>query len=312
MAATDQDPATEPLRRVFITGLARSGTTLLANLLNAQPQAKVWSDALQAPFIMAERSGGFARPLGPRERNVALSWLDFQLQGTPHRTALRADDFATVGELYQRVLEEVAGPTIKIVGHKINGFGPGTRVFGELLAQTDVRCICVLRDVRDVVLSQRNHIHGKATATDRWTRWAREAFALRDHPRVVVVRYEDLVTSPAAALEPIERLLGIRVALDLSELRHIDQPWVENSAFHDVQRLFDPRPAGRWREHLADPAVREAAWRNASALATWDYPPFPEAFRRRERLRFARHELAQLARTARRRVRRVLGRQAGE
>lgn len=275
-------------KHVFISGIARSGTTLVANLLNAQSDAIVWSDSLAGPLICADRFGGFDARLTARQRDVALSWLDMQLQGLPHSTRIKPGDFDTVGAFYKQLLDEIASPTTRLVGHKVNGYGAGTAVFEQLLEQTDVRCVYVLRDVRDVVLSQSHHLHATTTHLETWKAAAKAAWALRTHPKLVVVRYEDLVRAPAKAVESLSRMLGIDIDVDLAQLRYRDQPWIENSAFHDVDRVFDTRPVERWREHVDDELVRYAAWSCASELRLWGYPPFPVSFRPREVLAFTR------------------------
>jgi hypothetical protein len=294
-----------PRRHVFITGIARSGTTLVANLLHAQPHVTIWSDALQGALAAAQRCGGFARTLSARERNIALSWVDHELQHLPLRPRIKPADFSNVRELYARVLEAAAKDDDWVVGHKVNGHGPHGEVFWRLLEETEVYAVCVIRDIRDVVLSQSNHLHASVTPFDHWRALGTLAARLRAHPRVIVIKFEDLIRDPAAAVRPLSERLGIPITTELTELRYADQPWLENSAFHDVDRLFDPRALARWRDHRSDPLVREAAFRCQAELALLGYPEFGESFSLVERARFIRRAarargIAQLGRLRRR------------
>lgn len=278
----------ESRKHVFITGFARSGTSLLANLLNRQPHVTVWGDGYAAPLAVAEAIGGFRRGLRPEERSQALARHKLALANQAANTTLSPDDFATTGEFYRRVLDELARQDDIVVGHKVTGYGPHTDVFRLVLEETDVHCICVLRDVRDVVLSQR-HRTGTSIDPDSWNLFARRARALLEHPRLAVIRYEDLIRDTEATLAPIGALLGIHIDTGVETLTaRADQPWTENSSFHDVGRLFDPRPIERWREYVHDPTVRFAAWWCSDELSRWGYASFPESFSWRERARFAR------------------------
>lgn len=274
--------------QLFLTGFAKSGTTLLANLLGAQPHFTIRSDGIAAPLGAAAEVGGFHRELPPHLRNRALAMHRQSLVVHGLETRIRPGDFRTAGELYARALAEIARPDDLVVGHKLTAFGPHTAVFDALLRETEVRCVCILRDVRDVVLSQKNSLLGSAVDPDTWLAFARRSRELDGHPRVAVVRYETLVEDPERALAPIARLLGMPIAHDLERSTLRGRPWRDNSSFHDVEQTFDRRPVGRWREATADPSVRFAAWWCADELARSGYPKFGEPFSWQERVRFAR------------------------
>lgn len=275
-------------KHLFVTGFARSGTTLLANLLAAQPRFTIVGESHAAPLGAAQEAGGFHVPLSARDRNRALSWHKLWIEGKPTASRIGPDDFRTAGELYRLALDEIARPDDLVVGHKVTGYGPHTPVFRQVLDELDVRCVCVVRDVRDVVLSQSHRMVGRTIEPRTWTVASHTLRELRGHPRLAIVRYEDLVRDPVHALAPVSAVLATPLTTEVGALAHHDQPWRDNSSFHDVTRLFDARPVERWREHTADPVVRFAAWSCAEELARWNYPAFPEAFSWRERARFAR------------------------
>src|SRR4029453_7674218 len=68
--------------------------------------------------------------------------------------------------------------------------------------------ICMLRDPRDVVTSRHRHDMTRYWAPLRlWKRNLRHAKTIFDHPRVILVRYEDLVTKPDKVQADIARRL---------------------------------------------------------------------------------------------------------
>jgi hypothetical protein len=289
-------------QRFFVSGFARSGTTLLAGLLDAQPQFSCVAESHVAPLLAADAAGGFHVDLSREARNRLLARHRFTVAGTPFATRIRPNDFRTADEFYRLALEEVARPDDLVVGHKINGYGPHKEVFGKLLVETDVRCIHILRDARDVLLSQSNFIVESVIDPQLWVTAAQRLRELGEHPRLAIVRYEELVRDPARALAPVEKLLGLPLVTELRTLAYRGHPWVDNSSFHDVDRLFDSRAVERWRAHTHVPVVRFAAWRCADELARWGYAPFPESFSWRERARFARAAAVRRASSAARPV----------
>jgi protein-tyrosine sulfotransferase len=126
-------------------------------------------------------------------------------------------------------------------------------------------CLCV-RDGRAVVNSLRTHprhriVEGRLEQTgavndleeciSRWLREANAGLQFAEHPRVLIVRYEDVVTDPKAALLP----LLVRVGLE----------WVpEMTRFHEIRRRsrdiarFPQNPEAT--QPLYDLAVEK--WRN--------------------------------------------------
>jgi hypothetical protein len=260
--------SSEP-RQVLIMGRPRTGTTLVSNLLNSQPRSTVLSDLLSTPLMEARRRGGFERALTAVERNRCLFAVKWELRATSRRLEVGPDGFRTLAELYDRALRALGSPGDHVVGHKIAGL---EQVLPQVLEQTAVRCIYVVRDVRDVALSQWNvSPRGITLSIYAWKQGVQIARSLAPHPRLLLLRFEDLVTDPARAVRPVEALLGRPVRTDLEELRHDAAPWIENSAFHDVERVLDPRPSGRWRREPDHPLVRHAAWACASELEQLGY-----------------------------------------
>lgn len=130
------------------------------------------------------------------------------------------------------------------------------------------RFILMLRDGRDVVCSLRYRV-GYANFSDRLDRWIYDNLAgmpFWDHPQVMIVRYEDLVTEPHPTLQAICTFLGVTydaAMLNYSADEHlwyseaVEKPahiithadHMKNRNWQINQPLFDGR--GRWKEEMS-------------------------------------------------------------
>lgn len=266
---------------VVVLGLPRSGTTLVANLLNSQPNCTVYHDFLSAPLYAAKTVGGFDRVLDPRMRNRVMG----QIQ--PDVTGFECSAPTLLG-IYMAALQAIAREGDTVVGHKVVGEFALTE---PVLTTTDVRVIYVLRDVRDVVLSHWEFGWDNIDAAiERWRQAAAAVSRIEQHPRVAIIRFEKLIRCPHAELEPVEKLLGFPINVDLPQLRSrsADPRWHHNSSFHDLKGLFDRQAVERWRQHATTPLVRYAtfACRRELAAGGYDCAPLAE-LSPRERLKFA-------------------------
>jgi hypothetical protein len=140
----------------------------------------------------------------------------------------------------------------------------------EILALLpQARAVVMVRDPRDVLLSQksrwrRRRLSTGVRATRRnalrtwagynpttisllWRSGARLAQRWRDDPRVVVVRFEDLLAKPEVVVAEVCEHLGLDFRPEM-----LDVPRVGSSHQPDrpEQRGIDPGAAGRWRTGL--------------------------------------------------------------
>lgn len=116
----------------------------------------------------------------------------------------------------------------------------------------NVTAIYVVRDPRDVVVSMHKKHPGRYYSNLRfWLDADRVAKSLQNHPRFIVVRYEDLVTDPDSvqlSLEKAMPFLSRRFAF--SEF-HLHAKISEQSAMAlNGVRPVDASSVGRWRQHL--------------------------------------------------------------
>lgn len=258
---------------LFVTGMFRSGTTLLEKLLCNHPALSVASQP--APYLWIELKRAFLATLGAADL-LPLGSLFPEPRYTPedfeeflrHRR-LDADELEdwlramrgysgqhTPVEPSPGLLDKLDGLSLSDVLRTLNravAHRPGARGFGSkeviceeylpYLLTCGFHVVLILRDPRDVLASMRGGRGEEFVGPARpllhdlrcWRRSAAYALALGDQPRCHVIRYEDLVRRP-------EGVLGELVeALEL-------EPYPEN-AFRDGIRDQAGRPWGANSSH---------------------------------------------------------------
>jgi hypothetical protein len=277
--------------RVILAGLPRSGTTLVATLLAGQRNVQFLTDYFPA-FVEAQRRTGkpWNVALAATERRIALALVRDQFLRVRHPVLVKLDAFSTLDELHRAVLAELATPADLWLGHKLL-LSPAE--LKAMLEQTDVRCLLLLRDPRDAALSFFHRTGGGVELYARtWRDTALLCRQLAGHPRLLALRFEDLVEDPPATLQRLGAWLGIEVDHTIGQLHfqrsraHGNTEWRENSAFQDVTGRFDRKPLGRWKSQADSPIVRYTAWVTRHEIAPWGYEPAALG-PRREQLRFA-------------------------
>ena len=126
----------------------------------------------------------------------------------------------------------------------------------------DLGFIFTIRDPRDVICS----IHtgeGYWVRPDRWVRAAEAIQRHRDHPRAMIVRYEELIRQPARVQGCISKKFGLAFRLPFSKC-HRDFDVDDTEGIHamhgarplDRSRIGHSRKTGEKRQLVAD-ALRD-------------------------------------------------------
>lgn len=280
--------------RLLIIGEQRSGTTLLADLFNAQPKMHVEVGRLGRALEAARRLGvDVEEPLSPRARHVIAHAVEA-------RPRLDPEAFTTVREFVCASLDQPARGDDRVVGSKEHG----PHELMEPLLGAGLRVLYIVRDVRDVILSRfyrgDPHLDQKILT---WKRSVREAGRIR-HQDFHLLRYEDLVRDPRGEFERVESALRLGLRPRLAEAWSLPAGRRTNTSFGQELRTIDATPVERWRAHEDEPWVRYAASVASSELAALGYEAGP-GVPFRERLDFGARWARVLALHAAGRVRRV-------
>lgn len=230
-------------RHIVIGGCPRSGTTLLRRTLDAHPGICCGPEtSLFLPGRM---------PLAPLAAGYGIPLEEIR--------ALRAGSVSQAA-----FIDAVAARYRTLRGRPrwAEKTPLNIRHARWILARwPEARIIHVVRDGRDVVCSLRTHaerrwVDGgwvKVPAPERsvaeWARrWVADTgagLALRDDPRVLTVRYEDLARTPAAEIARVLAFLGEPPVADLLAVEEDT-----TDARPDAAGPVSTRSIGRWREDL--------------------------------------------------------------
>ncbi len=147
----------------------------------------------------------------------------------------------------------------------------------------------VLRDGRAVVNSLRTHPRfvtraGRIVPTnvrndldgciDRWLRAVTSGLEFRQHPRVVELRYEDLVESPRTALEPVLQRLGLDWDPAVERHHEVRSANRDPNRFPNNQEATAPVDRGaleKWRTELSPEEVLQIESRGGTVLRLLGY-----------------------------------------
>jgi hypothetical protein len=205
----DQPPAP------FVVGVARSGTTLLRLMLDAHPDLAIPPETHFIPKL-AKALGELPKSVGEDElRRRALTlltehrrWPDFGLDPQElERRFEEAEPFEATNALrafYGLYAEKQGKPRW---GDKSPSYVRRMRRVHAVLPES--RFIHLIRDGRDVALSQLEVHHGNDEVADVAAEWvqgiekARNAAGRLGDDAYLEVRYEDLVEDPQPVLERV-------------------------------------------------------------------------------------------------------------
>lgn len=260
--------------RFFIVGIPRSGTTLIRTMLRQHPQIEVPGETNFLPKLIRLQPLWWRGGRLHRETFVRLVHANGRLAlNGLSRAELRDALGARHVESPQQAIDTIytlLGNGKPMVGDKT----PSHLTHAGALAHyfSESRFVHVLRHPLDVVSSLvlQPWGPGHAAAAARLWRSGVQAFDESgiDSGRVVTIRLEDLVLSPAATLTEVVRFLGLEFHPDMLEFAHGAEV-VQNQNFYPVshQGLSQSlHSSTRWRSGLDGRAAAQA-WAEVEAVA---------------------------------------------
>ena len=270
-----------------VYGMPRSGTTLVAQVLNAHPELLVPDEtdfmvpAAHAFRLVSDETAGralLADLISSTDRFEATlgRWLDAERV----REAIAAVPYrfdCVVASLYD-ALAEVAGVTE--AGDKSPNDLPQSEVLGQAGFFTErIRAVHLVRDPRDVMVSMARlgWLNGIDVSYARLWRNANLSLhqRLADHPdRYLMIRYEDVVADPATSFRAVTEFLGVPFddAMVSEEARFSQFPEHKGMAQHaSTFRPIGGDSVGGYAELFDRSTLAEVDALAGDALATFGY-----------------------------------------
>ncbi|RJK97880.1 sulfotransferase family protein [Vallicoccus soli] len=277
-ARADGDPGDVDV--VLVAGNSRSGTTMLARMLGRHPRVVDLGELhfAEEMWLPADRD----RALGGDEALALADRLLHNRREWYHRPHVPGA-FAEVAREALAPLAERPGPVrghdvlAAVLAHEAAAEGGDVALeqtprnvfyLTELLDLLPrARAVVLVRDPRDVLLSQKNWWRRRFRGTSgvplatTFRQWAdyhplttsllwrggvRAGLRAAEHPRVALLRFEDLVQDPQGELERLLRPWGLDVAPGM-----LDVPRISSSNSTDRGGSgVDPSVVGQWRTGL--------------------------------------------------------------
>ena len=287
---------------VFVCGHRKSGTTMLANLLDGHPKLATYPIDLALlyayfpEFMRAHRD-----PRELRARLATVLFADLRKRVEPH--------LLDVDRLEREFFEDLPDDALQrpdvLISRLMAAFrrvrksdGEQWGVFKEtsveIYAQEildwfpDARFIHLLRDPRDNFAalaagvdgyySRLGENHNRTLASllnrvDLGFRMARENREQLGSARYHVVRFEDLTAAPEHSMQEIAGFLGIEMLPSLLTPTMLGHPSGGN-AFDGLESFgVNPRNVGRWRERITSEDAQVIEFHLGREMQAFGYEP---------------------------------------
>lgn len=253
-------------RPIFVVGMPRSGTTLLAGLLSAHSKISIGpeTDYFNMVWKPLEREKGFEQ--WDVVANYLSRWFQkptMQPMNLPEEQLL--SQFLKAWE-NQQLSHQVILSTVMAQyaeSHRKSIWGEKTpnhfmyvpaikKVFPE------ARIVSIVRDPRDVHLSLEKVPWSRGNAFNHAVQWREyqviaERYQYLYGPSFRQVRFEDLIRDPAAVLRQLTQSLDLPFESDMLKRYQNEtlfdpakEPWKKQATMP-----IDPNNQGKWREKLA-------------------------------------------------------------
>lgn len=264
---------------IFIVGSPRSGTTMMGRIIGNHPRVHVFKKELQF-FEKIWRTGNKEEQLSREQAlHMTARLLNKNKLGTPNsvdyreslgeaESILAADGRRRAIDVYANFLEHLTRKNGKSMPCEHT---PGYIYYANDILESFARAyiINMVRDPRDVLLSQKKRwrlffrtefkFHFRhavriflnyhpVTTTMLWNAAVGTAFRIKPHPRVMAVKFEEVLSRPEENLASVCRFLGLDFERKMLEIP------VLNSSLAKADRGVlgvDPGRTGNWKKGLS-------------------------------------------------------------
>lgn len=291
-------------RMVFVTGASRSGTTLTAQLLGRHSQiaklkemqyfGEFWDPRREDAPLTANRTRRALELLFDRQERGIVAADGTGNSGAAHGFLQTLDPGVTPSELFAATAAHFAegeGKTIPCEQTPRNIFYAAAL----LKRYPQARVVHLLRDPRGVMASQkyRWRLHSSDngssatlrqrlrtrvnyhpyTVTELWNRATEAALRLSEHPRFMLVKFEELIEDPESVLRRISEFVGVTFEPEMLQASHVNSSHVRRRSEDGSSRaVFDRGTIDRWRTTLSTDELAIVASKCGTLMRAASYP----------------------------------------
>ncbi|MDP5255397.1 MULTISPECIES: sulfotransferase [unclassified Vibrio] len=229
---------------LFLTGMMRSGTTLLQKSLDQHPELNVSYQNKTSLFLNEVKS--FHENLGINKYHLLSHYSPNEHYNLENITkwlnknnfldSLKTSDFDKKNGLKEVLAEE----------------------FLPYLTEKNIKCINIIRDPRDVLSSMSFGNGFEHTGLERpilfdlknWRKSVLISQYLKDNKNLLTIKMEDLLLDPKDSLEKIYSFLDIeKLPFEILIKKLNEQEWKSNSSFGQ-KKAFDSSVIGNYKKVL--------------------------------------------------------------
>ncbi len=250
---------------VFITGLYRSGTTLLSRSLNANPKLFITFDNVHFMRFCYNKF----EPLN--SKNI-LNLINDVSERLLERNNIKIDKKAIISDIqnfkkvnysiiYNSIMKNcfLKKKTKLIWGEKTNVAWGSIPNFLKMFP--DGKCIFLLRDPRDVLCSF------KKMTDNPWPNYLDSIFASLgafqyaeflkkkiSKKNLFILKYENLVNEPEKNLKKICKFIGVnydKEMINLNSFKDINgEKWISNTSYSNSINKISTSSIGKWKKKI--------------------------------------------------------------
>lgn len=247
------------MRNLYICGLMRSGTTIVANFLNTQKNITIYRDYL-IPLRNKYRNKQISESINGKEKKELINALVQESEKIGVHLNLDHSKVNTISDIYKASLDAITCPNDNIVGNKCT---QSLFVLEELLKDPNILGMYVVRDIRDVILSTKERNlkiskNDKDLLTKQCYQWKTEVKQALDLKRkypdsFLLIKYEDFVQKKS--INQIEDFLGEKLDWTIKTFKDRQgHEFFHNSSFENIKKSdgLSTSSIGRWKKSKQD------------------------------------------------------------